>query len=97
MPARKTPSKGGKPDKLMRHAILLALNETAVVQGKRSKKYRLVANALVNKGMEGDIPAIKEINDRSDGKIPTLNDFDDGGLKLEDLIHMSYQVGKQRG
>jgi hypothetical protein len=37
---------------------------------------------------------LKEINDRGDGKIPTLADLDDGGLKLEDLIHMSYRVGK---
>jgi hypothetical protein len=97
MAARKTPYKGKKPDKLMRHAIMLELNQERVIEGKRIKNFRLVARGLVNKAIEGDVPAIKEINDCSDGKIPTLNDLDDGGLKLEDLIHMSYQVGKQRG
>jgi hypothetical protein len=97
MAARKTPSAGAKPDKMMRTAIMLELNGTELIEGKRVRNDRLVAKALVKRAKEGDVPAIKEINDRSDGKIPTLNDLEDGGLKLEDLIHMSYQVGKQRG
>ena len=40
---------------------------------------------------------LKRLNDRSDGRISLLSGLDDGGLKLEDLIHMSYQVGEQRG
>jgi hypothetical protein len=79
----------------MRHSLLLALNETVVVGKRRVKKHRIIAQALVAKGMDGDIPAIKEINDRVDGKIINLSAMDDGGLKLEDLIHMSYQAGKQ--
>ena len=63
--------------------------------GRRCRNDRLVAKALIRQAKNGDIPAIKEINDRSDGKIINLSAMDDGGLRLEDLIHMSYQAGKQ--
>lgn len=33
-------------------------------------KLRAVAEALVTKAMTGDVPAIKEIADRLDGKVP---------------------------
>lgn len=33
-------------------------------------KLRLVADALVAKALEGDVPAIKEVADRLDGKVP---------------------------
>lgn len=33
-------------------------------------KLRRVAEALVDKAMTGDVPAIKEIADRLDGKVP---------------------------
>ena len=88
---------GPKSDKRMRTAILLELNgHDKDERGRRIRNDRLVAKALIRKGKEGDIPAIKEINDRVDGKIINLAGMDDGGLSLEDLIHMSYQVGKQK-
>jgi hypothetical protein len=69
--ARKTPSKGGKPDKLMRDALILELNREAKdADGKKTKRLRLVARKLVDKAVEGDVTAIKEINDRVDGKAP---------------------------
>ena len=90
---------GAKPVKLMRDALMVALNEEVRLEvngkTKRFRKFRLVAQALVDQGMAGDIPAIKEIFDRSDGKIINLASADDGGLRLEDLIHMSYQAGRQ--
>ena len=33
-------------------------------------KLRLIAQALVNKALEGDVAAIKEVADRLDGKVP---------------------------
>lgn len=43
-------------------------------------KLRAVADALVNKALTGDVPAIKEIADRLDGKVPQAlvgdNDLD---------------------
>jgi len=71
MAARKTPSKGGKPDKLMRHALLLELNrEEKQAGGKVTKRLRLVARKLVDRAEQGDVPAIKEIFDRVDGRVP---------------------------
>jgi hypothetical protein len=67
--ARKSPSAGSKPDKLMRDSLMLALREaTADADGKPTKRLRLVASALVKRAEEGDVPAIREIFDRIDGK-----------------------------
>lgn len=66
MAARKTPSKGGKPDKLMRDAIIIALHRTAT-DGK-VKKLNLIADKLVDLAVAGDMGAIREVNDRVDGK-----------------------------
>lgn len=69
MATRKAPSKGAKPDKLMRDALIVALHRQAEdANGKPTKKLHLIADALVDKAMSGDVPAIKEINDRVDGK-----------------------------
>jgi hypothetical protein len=78
--ARKTPSSGGKPDKLMRDAISLALHrEAKAADGTMTKKLVLVASALVDKAIDGDIAAIKEINDRMDGKaVQPLEGTNDG-------------------
>jgi hypothetical protein len=60
---------GRKPDKIMRDAIILALKrEAADTDGAPTQKLHLIADRLVEKAMAGDIQAIKEINDRVDGK-----------------------------
>src|SRR6185312_14399507 len=60
---------GGKPDKLMRNALILALHREAMdAEGKPTKKLNLVAEALVQNAIDGDVPAIKEICDRVDGR-----------------------------
>lgn len=69
MAARKTPSRGGKPDKLMRDALILELHREAEdADGTMTKKLRLIARKLVDKAAEGDVQAIKEVNDRVDGR-----------------------------
>lgn len=69
MAARITPSKGGKPDKLMRDALMIALNREATdADGKKTKKLNIIAAKLVELAVDGDIQAIKEISDRVDGK-----------------------------
>jgi hypothetical protein len=63
--------KGSKPDKLMRDALMIALNREAInSDGVPTKKLNLIADKLVDKAAEGDLTAIKEINDRVDGKAP---------------------------
>ena len=68
MAVRKSPSKGGKADKLMRDALMLALNREATNGGKKTKKLTIIAEKLVDLAVAGDIQAIKEVSDRVDGK-----------------------------
>ena len=63
--------RGSKPDKLITDAIRVALNREAKdAAGKPTKKLALIADQLVNKAVEGDMPAIKEVIDRMEGKAP---------------------------
>ena len=63
------PGKGPKPDKMMRDALLLALmREAKDADGAPTRKLHLIAAKLVDKAVEGDMSAIKEINDRVDGR-----------------------------
>lgn len=60
---------GSKPDKLIRDTLNLVLKEEAAnADGVQTKKLRLVCEKLVDKAIAGDIAAIKEINDRMDGR-----------------------------
>ena len=79
MAARINPSKGGKPDKQIRDALILALHEEARDEhGAKTSKLRLVASKLVDLAIGGDMAAIKEIGDRVDGK-PVQQLADVGG------------------
>ncbi len=63
---------GAKREKLMRDALIVSLKRQAE-KGLKTKQLQVVAEALVVKAMEGDVPAIKEIFDRVDGKVPQEN------------------------
>lgn len=53
----------------MRDALILALHREAVAaDGVPTKKLNLIADQLITKAMAGDVPAIKEVFDRVDGK-----------------------------
>jgi hypothetical protein len=59
----------GKASRLMREAILLELQcEPGEADAGATDMLRLIARKLVRKAAEGDIPAIKEVLDRIDGK-----------------------------
>ena len=66
------PSKGPhnpkpfKSEKIWRNAITLAIHRTK--KGEGTKRLNVLAEALVNKAMSGDVVALKEIGDRLDGK-----------------------------
>jgi len=65
------PGQSGNPNgrpksKPFKEAIQRALTEA----GDDKASLQAVATALVDKAMQGDVPAIKEIADRLDGKVP---------------------------
>jgi len=70
MAVRKTPSKGKKPDKEWHDALRLTVHELCKdpLTGKNVKKLRLLARKLVDRALEGDIAAFREVGDRLDGK-----------------------------
>jgi len=59
----------GRPpsEKTFANMLRVALKEAHAEGGDKLRK---VADALVEKAMTGDVPAIKEIADRLDGKVP---------------------------
>ena len=63
---------GAKSDKLWRAAILMAVHELRVAdddeKATKIKTLRLLARRLVNKALDGDVTAMKEIGDRLDGR-----------------------------
>ncbi len=67
MATRKSPAGGPKGDKLWRDAIMVAVKRQAT-DGKKTKKLAMLADKLIERALEGDITAMKEIGDRLDGK-----------------------------
>lgn len=57
----------GRPpsEKTFANMLRIAISEA---HGKGGNKLRAVADALVTKALTGDVPAIREIADRLDGK-----------------------------
>lgn len=77
------PFDGGKADKLMRDALLLALRRQAEdADGRKTDMLRLVADKLVDKAADGDMQAIKEILDRIDGRSAQSTTVDEGPQKV---------------
>ncbi len=63
------PAPQRRSKKIMRDAISLALNRTEVVGGEHVKRVYLVGEKLVRLAISGDMAAIREINERIDGKV----------------------------
>ncbi len=63
---------GSKPDKLMRDALMVALNREAKdANGQPTKRLYIIAEKLASKAESGDpdaLSAIREVFDRVDGK-----------------------------
>jgi len=69
MATDETPPDGGQAYRLMRQALVVALHRHLENDdGRRNQKLRLIADKLVDKAVEGDMHAIKELLDRVDGK-----------------------------
>lgn len=76
--------KGAKSDKLWRDAIQRAVKRRLAGEGDPQALDQL-ADKLVEKGLAGDIPAIKEIGDRLDGRPAQtiMGDDESGPIKME--------------
>lgn len=75
----------GRPPKERSFANMLNIAIKEAIEGSDKTKLRLVADALVDKAMAGDVQAIKEIADRLDGKVPQGvigGDEDDAPLSI---------------
>lgn len=80
MAARKTKSEGKKPDKLWHHAIMRAVNRpNGQILPSTAPKLEFLADRLVEKGLDGDVQAMREVGDRLDGKAPQAITGPDGG------------------
>jgi len=79
---------GGRKAKEARDALRLALTDG--VSEKPRNKLDAIVRAHIEKAMEGDMPAIKEIYDRIDGKVPQglQNAEDEDGVTTELLIRV---------
>ena len=72
MAARLNPSRGGKPDKIIKHALMLELHREAEDDsGHTTTRLSLLARRLVSMAIGGDLGAILAIADRIDGRVAT--------------------------
>ena len=80
----------GRPpsEKTFANMLRIAIKEAHVDGGD---KLRAVADALVNKAITGDVPAIKEIADRLDGKVPQAVVGDENEAAIQ-LVHRIERV-----
>ncbi len=88
----------GRPKhvKLFRNAIDAALRSARADEKNKKKSISLedVAKALIAKAMSGDVPAIKELADRLDGKPATvIENGEDGPLQI--LVRKFVEEGNE--
>ena len=77
------PPDGGNANKPMRQALSAALRRLAEDgDGQSAEMLELVALALIDRALDGDVPAIREIFDRMDGKTALGATTDDGPRKV---------------
>ena len=78
------PPSGRAGDKLIRDALLEELQREATdADGTVTKKLLLVARTLVDKSIAGDVAALKELQDRIDGKpLPATSSADKRPAKV---------------
>lgn len=92
-------SKGSKPDKIIRDALMLELNRyTKLTTGEKVKKVQCIVRKLVESGMAGKIDAIKEIFDRTEGKATQAIEHTDpnGGNPFAPLMELIAANGRPR-
>lgn len=81
--------KGNKPDKILRDALMIALNRVDKDHdtGIKTKRLHRIADKLSLKAADGDIPAIKEVWDRVEGKATQpIGGVADAPLVFEQIV-----------
>jgi len=68
MAARTSPSRGAKPDKLWRDALMRAVHR--LNRDGTTKRLEALADKCVEMALAGNIEAMKEIGNRLDGRAP---------------------------
>lgn len=80
--------RGAKSDKIWRDAIMRAVrrleDDPCPRKPKNRQRLECLADALVAKGLTGDVPAAREIGDRLDGKaVQQIAGPDGGAVQIE--------------
>lgn len=71
--------RGQQRDKPFRDALRMEI----AAAGEDHKALRAVARALIAKASEGDVPAVRELGDRLDGKVPQgIENGEDGDFQI---------------
>lgn len=71
-----------KRAKIIRDALMLAMEREVEVEGKMTRRVVQMAEAIAKKAAEGDVQAFNSIADRIDGKVPqALVGEDEGPIK----------------
>ncbi len=92
MAARKTPSKGAKPDKIWSDALRRAVFRKSDTD-KGKKRIEVMADKCARMAETGDMAAIREIGDRLDGKSPQYSEIAGaGGASLTLVVETGVPV-----
>lgn len=98
MAANKTKPRGAIPEKTMRDALMVELASTLPTKVKdergrekveQFRKARLVAMAMVNAAIKGDVGAGKLIFDRADGKLVNVIAGDPNAPLVQQVTHQA--------
>lgn len=94
---------GGQPgnnnarkNKPWREAIAWALKKHKLSQTDRAQALRDIATSMIDKALDGDMTAMKELGDRLDGKAPQDVTIDStvnlSGMSVDDLMSLFTQI-----
>lgn len=87
----------GAPVKEWTWAGLIRQKMDEALPGKDKKFIKdAVATSLAEKAISGDVPAIKEIGDRIDGKAPQFIDHSTLGEKINPTFLVATEVAKEK-
>lgn len=95
-PSTEALKEGRKRRKILTEALITALHrEAEAADGTVTKKLNLIADKLVSRALDGDVQALREVFDRTDGKVPNpIVGEDEGPIKQVIEVAWKSSVGK---